>query len=198
MGQYYLAYIKRGNSIKVFDNCVKYKDGTTEYNGLKLMEHSWSKNSVVANVFQNLKTYGKAHVCWVGDYFNEDDCYQVNCSDKEMVRKIGNRVWKGKRNIFPKEEDDLYMEHQVIVNHTKKVFINCDRYLKCSTQNNGWCVHPLPLLTCSASHSAGSYYGVNKHLCGTWFNDVIEVVGVEEKEIYKDYDEIIPVFQEEP
>jgi hypothetical protein len=71
----------------------------------------------------------------------------------------------------------------LILNHTKKEIIVCDRYFAKNKWVEHWeghdwdeCVHPLPLLTCSANHSGGSYYGVNKEECGTWFNDEIEVV----------------------
>lgn len=178
MGQYYKAYTKHfGNKPKVFDNKV---DG--DWNGLTLMEHSYYYNSYVGNVVNDL-FYNKGKVCWVGDYYDENDYAQVNC-DKEIVKKIGKDTW---------DNDDLYLvdSHKcnvrylnncLIVNHTKKLIIVCDKYYKANVYKRygieEWdeCIHPLPLLTCSANHSGGSYYGINQHLCGTWFNDEIEVV----------------------
>ena len=69
------------------------------------------------------------------------------------------------------------------MNHTKKQILVCDDYYQNNKFIEKWqdkdidcCIHPLPLLTCSASHSGGSYYGINKDKCGCWFNDEIEVV----------------------
>ena len=180
MGQYYLGYINRKNKIKVFDNKV---DG--EWTGLKLMEHSWWLNSMVGNVVNDL-FYNKGQVCWVGDYYDEQDYSQVNC-DKETVKTIGEYVWKDE-NDKPRmtkcsSKKVRYLTNCLIVNHTKKQIIVCDDYFEHNKYLEKWqdeewfeCIHPLPLLTCSASHSGGSYYGINKEDCGIWFNDVIEIV----------------------
>lgn len=176
MGQYYLGYVERGGKTKVFDNKVD-----NDWQGLKLMEHSWWLNSMVGNVVNDL-FYNKARVCWVGDYYDEDNCSQVNC-DSETVRSIGKRVWNGKPQSKCSRKKVRYLTNCLIVNHTKKVYIDCDEYYKRNQWNETWdgeewieCIHPLPLLTCSGSHSGGSYHGINYDDCGTWFNDEIEVV----------------------
>lgn len=194
MGQYYLPLLIKGNSKKVFDNHVILKDGSTDWNGLKLMEHSWSENLVCGAVV-NALYHNKQRVCWMGDYANENDFEQVNCDNRELKEKLYNIVWNdranGKHLQKTREEDCVHLKELIIVNHTKKVYINCDEYLK-HNKDEGWCVHPLPILTCSASHSGGAYYGPNKHLCGTWFYDEIEVVDV--GEIPANYEEVLPVF----
>ena len=180
MGQYYYGYVNHNGKIKVFNNRV---DG--KWTGLKLMEHSWWLNSMVGNVVNDL-FYKKGQVCWVGDYYAEMDYSQVNCG-KELVKAIGEYVYQDK-------EDEEYMtictckkvrylNNCLIVNHTKKEILVCDDYFDQNKQLETWgnetwfeCIHPLPLLTCSASHSGGSYYGTNMDAIGTWFNDVLEVV----------------------
>jgi len=181
MGQYYLGYVKHGKTTKVFDNHV---DG--EFEGLKLMEHSWWLNSYVGNVINDL-FYNKGQVCWVGDYYSEGDFAQINC-DKETVKAIGNFVWGNDGCEEPKltktnSKHVRYLFNCLIVNHTKKLILDCDDYYKVNKWTETWqgkeydsCIHPLPLLTCSASHSGGSYYGINREVCGSWFNDTIEVV----------------------
>lgn len=181
MGQYYLGYVNRNGKVKVFDNKV---DG--EWTGLKLMEHSYWLNSFVGNVVNDL-FYNKGNVCWVGDYYDENNYEQINCEDKETVKTIGEMVWGKGKKAKPKKECTSakvrYLHNCLIVNHTKKLIIVCDDYYKQNSwlekwDNEEWeqCVHPLPLLTCTANHSGGSYYGVNKEECGSWFNDEIEVV----------------------
>ena len=178
MGQYYLPYVKTGNKIKVFDNKV---DG--DYNGLKLMEHSYWLNRFVGNVVNELY-YNKSRVCWVGDYYDECLGEQPNCDDDELILRIGKRVWSDKAKIEESHANNsVSLDHLILVNHTKKIFIVGDNYYHrnkwMETWDNkpfAWCVHPLPLLTCTSSHAGGSYYGINKDLCGTWFYDLLEVV----------------------
>ena len=178
MGQYYLGYVNHDGKQKVFDNHV---DG--DFTGLKLMEHSWWLNSMVGNVVNDL-FYNKGRVCWVGDYYDSDDYSQVNC-EKETVKAIGEFVWSMKRKGYTKctRKKVRYLTNCLIVNHTKKLILVCDDYFEHNKYLEKWdgqewfeCIHPLPLLTCSASHSGGSYYGINKEDCGIWFNDEIEIV----------------------
>ena len=202
MGQYYTPYVKQGKKEIKFDNKV---DG--DYNGLKLMEHSWWLNCYVGQVVNQI-FYKKGNVAWVGDYYDENNYAQVNCN-KEEVERIGELVWN--KNSSLKETASHTRKARtlsdcLLVNHTKKLFINGNKYFKENKTVETWngkdydcCVHPLPLLTCSANHSGGSYYGINKDLCGTWFNDVLEVVfdWEEGKLIGKGYIEFEPKFREE-
>ena len=180
MGQYYMPYVKQGKKEIKFDNRV---DG--EWEGLKLMEHSYCGNNYVGQVINQI-FYKKGKVCWVGDYYNEDDYYQINCDDKEEVKRIGDLVWD---DDSPLKETKSTVKNSrrlngcLLVNHTKKCFIDFDEYYESNKWMEEWkgrqypcCIHPLPLLTCSASHSGGAYYGINKDLCGSWFNDELEVV----------------------
>lgn len=201
MGQYYLAYVrKEGKKPVVFDNTCG-----GEWNGLKLMEHSWWLNDIVGNVVNNL-FYNKAHVCWVGDYYGEDDYRQVNCS-KDKVKEIGDYVWnEATKKRISKFKNVRYLTNCLIVNHTKKLYVNCDNYFERSKVKEEYegqtyfqCIHPLPLLTCSANHSGGSYGGTCEESCGTWFNDEIEVVLSWEEKFLKNigYTELEVKFKEE-
>ena len=178
MGQYYLPYVKTGEHVKVFDNKV---DG--EWEGLKLMEHSYWRNHYVGNVINEIY-YNRSHVCWVGDYYDECDYEQVNCKDRETVKKIGDYVWNEKtKKKECKIKNSRSLVDCLLVNHTKKIYLSGNEYYKRNMwletwedKEYPWCINPLPLLTCSANHSGGSYYGINRELCGTWFNDELEVV----------------------
>lgn len=203
MGQYYLGYVNDSqNGIKqVFDNEVD-----DDYNGLKLMEHSWWRNRYVGNVVNNL-FYERKRVCWVGDYYDEDGYAQVNC-DRATVKEIGEFVWGEHQEEHLTKSSKTrvrFLDGCLLVNHTKKQFIICDDYYERNKFIEHWsgkdypCViHPLPLLTCSASHSGGSYRGTNSDLCGTWFNDEIEVVLDSEIEPLTEqgYTEVLPEFKE--
>lgn len=182
MGQYYLGYIKHGEERpKVFDCKV---DG--EWQGLKLMEHSYWLNDYVGNAFNDLY-HDRGRLCWVGDYYDEGDFAQANCG-KDEVKAIGEFVWGKDGNEGAKREKSTrknarYPFRCAIVNHTKKLILMCDEYYAKNATKERWngeeweqCIHPLPLLACSASHSGGSYHGTSMDDCGTWFNDEIEVV----------------------
>lgn len=180
MGQYYLPLINRNGKITVYSNIVGKK-----YIGLKLMEHSYWRNGLVGEVVNSL-FYNRARVCWVGDYYDEDNCNQVNCNDADTVRKIGLAVWGENRE----ERKKCAIKHTrtlsdcLLVNHTKKVFIRGNEYYennKIVEEYEGkkydYAIHPLPLLTCTASHSGGSYHSeTGAEFIGTWFNDEISVV----------------------
>lgn len=201
MGQYYTPYIKQGKKQIAINNHTIAEDGTDNWHGLKLMEHSWFENPLVNNVM-TLIYHKKGKVCWVGDYWKEVLDNQVNCKDRELITQIANYAENDKRQIRVKDVNALDLEGKVLVNHTKHTFIDLDKYFDACKkpevwkgETYFWCVHPLPLLTCTESSCGGSYYGVNGHLCGTWFNDELEVIDKgEEKEL--SYDEVLPFFQE--
>ena len=199
MGQYYSPYVKHNSTVRVFDNQID-----EDWQGLKLMEHSYWGNRYVGQVINDIY-YNKGNVCWVGDYYDEDNYSQVNC-DRETVKTIGDYVWnEHTKHIKGTRKNSRGLANCLLVNHTKKCFIDCDEYYEKNKwfetwegKDYPWCINPLPLLTCSASHSGGSYYGINKELCGTWFNDLIEVVDdFEEKSlIEKGYTKFEPTFSE--
>ena len=203
MGQYYLGYVNHNGKRKVFDNYVE-----EDWQGLKLMEHSWWLNSMVGNVVNDL-FYNKGKVCWVGDYYAEDDYAQINCGE-ELVKEIGEYVWGDGDNEKPirtkcTRNKIRYLYNCLLVNHTKKQILVCDDYyqnnkfiVKWEDKDVSYCIHPLPLLTCSASHSGGSYYGENQNQCGCWFNDEIEVVLVWELDslLKKGYTKVMFKFKE--
>jgi hypothetical protein len=178
MGQYFTAYLRQKNKEMAFDHKI---DG--DYNGMKLMEHSYWANGYVGQVVSKL-FYEKGNVCWVGDYFDEDDYDQVNCQDKAFIKRIGELVWNDDTKWLKGSKKNIRtLSDCLLVNHTKKIFINGNEYYQKNKwtetwdgKTYDWCVHPLPLLTCSANHSGGSYYGKDKNECGTWFNDLLEVV----------------------
>ena len=185
MGQYYLPYVKTGNKITVFNNEV---DG--DYNGLKLMEHSYWRNEFVGNVI-NYLYYNRSRVCWVGDYYDEGIAYPSQIDSEEHVKQIGHRVWAdGQKLTECHKKDVMTLDDKILVNHTQKIFIRGNDFFGRNKWVETWegkdyecCINPLPLLTCTASHSGGSYYGVNREECGSWFYDKLEVIDDNKEEI---------------
>jgi len=178
MGQYFKAVILNKNKKTIIKWIFSHDFGS----GLKLMEHSWIENPFV-KTFERLIHNNPKHVVWAGDYANKCKGLKTNvysrCSDKNKVSKDDDNVYE--LSIL----DSLY-----IINHTKKEYVN-----KVNIPNNdGWRIHPLPLLTCEGNGlGGGDYYSENgSDFIGTWARDLISV----SSECPDGYKEIRPNFLE--
>lgn len=179
MGQYYNALLIRNDKKKVIDDI---KD---VLRGYKLTEHSWWRNPFVNTVCHEiLKKPTKVY--WVGDYANEEDF------------EFYEEVW-GKNNIAKKvTEAQVPLDDNFLVNHTQKVYIDCNNYYKQSKDNHGWVMHPLPLLTAVGNgRGGGDYYDGNSdaYLVGTWAGDEISVEYSIDK--FKGFEPFEVVFKED-
>lgn len=172
MGQYY-------NSV------LKNEKGEIEayYNfGLKLMEHSYFFNSYVNSVCKKL--VNKPHcVAWVGDYAEEED--YIGKENADMLRTMVNfrHLHKGIQ-LESKTVPYGYMGY-LLVNHSKKQFIDMTDYYNNSVLNYGeerkgeYVIHPLPLLTAVGNGKGGGDYhrkALNIGDVGLWAGDLIEMV----------------------
>ena len=130
MGQYYTPMIEDENGKRTIFS--KQIVGSKDYTGNKLMEHSWWGNPFVNTICTTL--YETPHkVAWIGDYAKEFELY------KEAMY--------GKKEIDV-TENQTKLDGKYLVNHIKKEYINCDSYKTKAITDDGWCIHPLPLLTC--------------------------------------------------
>jgi hypothetical protein len=71
-----------------------------------------------------------------------------------------------------------------IINHSKKTFVDKHKGIK---DNNGWAIHPLPLLTCEGNGRGGGDYRGESPLIGSWARDVISVSDTKPK----DFEELV-------
>lgn len=178
MGQYYNIIIKPQGEDKVhaYDRTI---DG--EYTMAKLMEHSWYLNPMVNAISEKL--YHKpSQIAWVGDYYDKGELLDY---------------------AYPKDgrycelhKTEFTLNGRYLVNHTKKLMLDCWGYLRdCMIKNeNGWVLHPLPLLTALGNGRSGSdYQGINEDKVGSWAWDMLEIVDWEdidklEKEGYQKFE----------
>lgn len=183
MGQYYSALVKRGDTIKNYNIQVEgYKEGDKidydKYNGIKLLEHSYWRNSFMLAMTAELYRH-KARVAWVGDYAND---YRFERDDAPDPRTLHELAW----NKIPQEpiaEQDMTLEDMVLVNHTKKQYVDGNEYYEYNKFKWGddtpWsCIHPLSLLTaCGNGLGGGDYHGdlPDENLVGYWCWDEISV-----------------------
>lgn len=167
-------------------------------NGLKLMEHSWVGNVFVENVEAMLIPGGRWYadkIIWAGDYadLSPIDGYNYNsfCFDSQeekdnaLSQMINNFRTSSCIKIAP-ERKALPAEYIYVVNRTKKLFVN---KLKGVKNEDGWMIHPLPLLTSDGNgQGGGDFRGKDpNNLIGTWALDSITI----EKDVPEGYHELI-------
>lgn len=175
MGQYYMVYAKNKDEVKVYDRSVN-----GEYTVAKLMEHSWWYNQFVGT-FCNLIYENPTIVAWIGDYADESEVYDV--------------VWGENTKTIGVLEDILLLDNKYLVNHTKKEYLDCSEYYNDCEFDGGWCIHPLPLLTCIGNGKGGGDYrsGTSMEFVGSWYLNEISV----EDEVTSKYTKISPKFIED-
>ena len=172
MGQYYNSVLKNEKGeIKSYYNF-----------GLKLMEHSWFSNAYVNSVCEKLIN-NPHHIAWVGDYADEED--YVDRDNAEMVKSLVDYRVNDNPAIELKSETAPYgLFGYLLINHSRKLFINMEDYYRNSVLNYGedrkdaWVIHPLPLLTAVGNgKGGGDYYrkALNVEDVGIWAGDLIEV-----------------------
>lgn len=186
MGQYYHVFLEQNKKTTIFNRDV---DG--EYTMAKLMEHSWWKNPFVAS-FTKLLYKEPSRVIWMGDYADDDSHCQKLSSDFE--RNFFKEIYGDGVEEKDIKEDVLLLDDKYLVNHTKNVYIDCNSY-KEKALNDGWTIHPLPLLTALGNGQGGGDYfsRVHKEDVGTWAFDEISV----EDTIPEGYDVVDIYFKEE-
>lgn len=168
MGQYYFPIILDDQGrILVWMHAMRYQ------NGMKLLEHAYIGNSFVSTFEFGLSPesiYYKSRVVWAGDY-----------ADKEL-HSIQNlsQMCNEYNAIFPKVKNtDKY---RFVVNHTKRQFVDKNRM---KDDENGYRLHPLPLLTVEGNGRGGGDYHGNCEFIGTWARDVISVEEFAPDETYE-------------
>lgn len=200
MGQYYVIAFRNPE-----DKSISYISPS----GIKMMEHAYIHNTSCKKVFKYL--YNKPmHVAWVGDYAcasNKWDnkkkewipCHPyINVTRPHLYSGEENKdkaefilnAWEGywdidydfRKHIVDNEvTSDIDPEKLVIVNKTKKLFINVSHYTALFTEENKYCVNPLAILCDTSQEDAGGdYHGINMWASGMWVGDEIYTTDKEE------------------
>ena len=168
MGQYYKPIILKEDSDEVKSWILAH-----EYNdGLKLMEHSYLKNDFVG-AFESLLLSKPQRVVWGGDYADEEP-------DGEILYGLCSEETK----LTPENLRPQVVQERYIVNHTKKEYIDKSKIV----DNDGWKIHPLPLLTCEGNgRGGGDFRGEDANdLIGSWSRDLISVEPMRPDEDFKE------------
>lgn len=167
MGQYFKPIVLNDKKTQPKAWVYSHKFGS----GLKLMEHSWMKNDFVG-AFESLILKNPENVVWCGDYADNVKGCKTNLFDR----------CKDSSEVIPMKVVRIY-ESRYIINHDKKEFVD---KTKVPTDNDGWQIHPLPLLTCNSNGLGGGDFRGKSELVGKWAYDKISV----DSEVPKDYTEL--------
>lgn len=172
MGQYYDILINQDNRYYYSDRKV---DGKREF--AKLMEHSWFENDTLKCICSFI--YQKpSQVFWVGDYA-DNVTNQINTLSVKKIKEIYDLTYCNEKNVetlLLTSANQISLKDRFLVNHTKKIFIDGDEYFNLAQNNDGWCTHPLSLLTALGNgQGGGDFFGENKEKVGAWAGDLISV-----------------------
>jgi hypothetical protein len=166
MGQYYKAVVLKDNKKTVEKFVTSWSYG----NGSKLMEHSWIKNPFVKS-FESLIHNNPKRVVWAGDYADECKGLKTNVYDR----------CNDKLEVKPNELN--ISDSRFVINHSKKMFVDKRKVL----DNDGWQIHPLPLLTCEGNGRGGGDFRGESDFVGSWARDLISV----SKDLPNGYKELV-------
>jgi len=179
--------------------------------GAKLREHSWAKNPFVRFVERQLMITPQ-RVVWSGDYADEEDPSTITPFEIKALADEKSEYWNSK--VLKEKGINLYSLSDIVgklthdesvkskykhdyksvapltakylVNHDRKEFVDKTKTPK---DNDGWQMHPLPLLTCEGNGRGGGDYRGESDLIGIWARNIIGVV-TKKSDTPKDYKEI--------
>ena len=167
MGQYY-----KPTSVDKMESLYSHDYGHMS----KLMEHSYIGNKFVELAEDLLSPEGEWYensFVWAGDYADEEPSgNNLYTLAKEIKINLHNGSSAGR----------------YIINHSLKEYVDKEKAPK---DEEGWSVHPLPLLTCEGNGRGGGDYRIDNDSIGYWARDRISV----ENSIPEGYTELIPNFE---
>ena len=202
MGQYYLAVLEMEKGKPIVQNNYTKENSKSEkqYTYLKLLEHSWWKNPYVTGIAKRI--YNKiGRIAWVGDYA-EYITDEIKSYDNEVCKLSTSEVWQGKNKKtkpFVMSPKNFTLNNTVFINHSRKEFIDLEKYFNLSVSDDGWCINPVSLMTgIGNNQGGGDYYDkyVNFEYVGRWCYDLLEI---KNKDIFisNGYKEIEVYFNDE-
>ena len=73
---------------------------------------------------------------------------------------------------------DFTLDHKFLLNHDTKEFVDLDDYKEKSVDNDGWTIHPLPLLTAVGNdRGSGDFHegNIGYEFVGLWAWNLISI-----------------------
>ena len=178
MGQYYEAVTKVGNGRLVHYNLQTTAfDGNNfdNYNGVKLMEHSYWRNDFCVALAEKLVDK-PTRVCWCGDYAEREECKALGFDYDIIWNKAEGKAIKPSKFSM---DSVAYL-----INKTKGEYVDLKAYYNKSMWKEEWqgktyerCIFPISLLTALGNDRGGGDYHKENATCfkyvGSWAWDEI-------------------------
>jgi hypothetical protein len=171
MGQYYRPCFLSEDKKKVESFAYSHDFGS----GLKLMEHSWMKNGFVGFIERQLLVSPKRLV-WAGDYADDEidgeNLYSISESSPRlmMADHPKDKYSEEAQKAFGKLP--LPKRYKYLINYDKREYVDKSKV----PSDDGWTIHPLPLLTCEGNgRGGGDFRGDSFGLVGRWSRDTIGI-----------------------
>ena len=169
MGQYYKQAIEQDGNLDIFDTQT-----VNDWNGRKLMEHSWIGNSFMDAISERIHNK-PANIVWCGDYANEpQDFITIDWINYETIYPKDGR----EPQLLEELPERFDYSHKYLVNHTNKCYVDFDLYMSKCKDKDGWILHPLSLLTAVGNGRGGGDYNENcadYYMVGAWAGNNIEI-----------------------
>ena len=183
MGQYYKIITRTADGItSVNDRTLK---GDSGYCMAKLLEHGWCECGICRALAYSIVNR-PTKVCWVGDYAEPEEC--------EALGFTYDEVWGDNAKDTPFEpapKPFQFKQFKYLVNHDKKQYVDIAKYMKASTDKDGWCIFPVAVLTALGNgRGGGDYHHEDDPLVGSWAFDTISITD----QPVDGFEEIEPVF----
>jgi len=210
MGQYYKPIIlNEKNKPVTYASCYDFGSGA------KLMEHSWMKNDFVGFIERQLAIQ-PSKLVWAGDYADAENPKTLTKAEIKALADEKSEYWNSAKikeegltlyslcetvgqlshgqDVKNKYDHDFgygkgsTTERKFLINFDKKEFVDKS---KVPSSDDGWRIHPLPLLTCEGNNrGGGDFRGEERDLVGRWSRDKIGVAS-KKSDIPKDFKEVI-------
>lgn len=133
-----------------------------------------------------------------GEFAKDEKGYKIELENEPLPD--GVKKYKG----FVRYNPNFTLDGKVIINNSRKEYLICDTYYKRSVNKDGWCIHPIPLLTSTGGdQGCGDYHSnhIDAHKVGRWAYDEIVIKDFTPNRIVKleskGYKELIVTFNEE-
>lgn len=118
------------------------------------MEHSWVQNKFVDAVVRDLVARPRRLV-WAGDYADAESDILLEGKPCTLYHYVYEMVHLAPYQIRPIDHGKTYPT-RYLVNHDLRVYVDMKAL---PAGNDGWKIHPLPLLTCEGNGRGGGDFG---------------------------------------